>query len=143
MKKIILLQQILIITSIIILSQLFVLSVQAQQVPPSNFRDISEYECLTGDRDRVIGIKTALGCLAISDTNTLAGSLLRWGIGVGGGIAILMIIYAGFTIITSTGDPGRLRGGKELLGAAIGGLILLIFSVFILRLIGVNILGIL
>jgi hypothetical protein len=89
------------------------------------------------------GLNTAIGCLSFSSETSLASSFIRWGIGIGGGIAILMIIYAGFIITTSSGDPKRLQGGKEILGAAIGGLILLIFSVFILRLIGVNILGIL
>ncbi|MBI1863678.1 hypothetical protein HYS03_00480, partial [Candidatus Woesebacteria bacterium] len=64
-------------------------------------------------------------------------------LGLGGGIATLLIIYAGFIMTTSTGDPKRLQAGKELLGAAIGGLMLLIFAVFVLRLLGVNILGVL
>jgi hypothetical protein len=45
-------------------------------------------------------------------------------------------------ISTSAGDPKKLQAGKELLTAAISGLLLLIFSVFILRIIGVEILNI-
>ncbi len=48
---------------------------------------------------------------------------------------------AGFQITTSSGDPKRLQAGKELLTSAIAGLLLLILSAFILRLIGVDILG--
>ena len=44
-------------------------------------------------------------------------------------------------IITSTGDPIKLQAGRELLTAAIAGLLLLIFAVYILKLIGVEILG--
>jgi hypothetical protein len=40
------------------------------------------------------------------------------------------------------GNPQRLNAGKEMLTAAIIGLLLLLFGVFALRLIGVNILGI-
>jgi hypothetical protein len=88
------------------------------------------------------GIETAIGCIPIEDTNSLLGFILKWAIGIGGGIAFLLILVAGFQIMTSTGDPKRLQAGKELLTSAIAGLILLIFSVFILRIIGVDILGI-
>ena len=44
--------------------------------------------------------------------------------------------------MTSAGNPDKLRAGQELLTSAVSGLILLIFSVFILRTIGIDILGI-
>jgi hypothetical protein len=53
-----------------------------------------------------------------------------------------LILYAGFMLMTSTGNPERIKAGQELLTSAISGLILLIFSVFILNFIGINILGI-
>jgi len=87
------------------------------------------------------GIDTAIGCIPIENT-TFINFILRWAIGVGGGIAFLLIVFAGFQIMTSAGNPERLKAGQELLTSAIAGLILLIFSVFILRIIGVNILGI-
>lgn len=87
-------------------------------------------------------IDTAIGCIPFGDTDEFIGFILRWAIGIGGGIAFLLIIFAGFQIMTSTGNPERLKAGQELLTSAIAGLILLIFSVFILRIIGVNILGI-
>ena len=70
------------------------------------------------------------------------GDLLKWAIGVGGGIAFLLIVYSGFMIMTSSGNPERLKAGQELLTSAISGLILLVFSIFILNLIGVKILEI-
>ncbi len=85
---------------------------------------------------------TAIGCIPMGDTNEFIGFILRWAIGIGGGIAFLLIVFAGFQIMTSAGNPERLQAGKELLTSAIAGLILLVFSVFILRIIGVNILGI-
>jgi len=51
------------------------------------------------------------------------------------------MLYAGFMVMTASGNPERLKAGQELLTSAIAGLILLIFSVFILRFIGVDILG--
>jgi len=88
------------------------------------------------------GINTAIGCIPITDTNAFIGFILKWAIGIGGGIAFLLIIYAGFMIMTSSGNPERLKAGQELLTSAIAGIIMLIFSVFILRVIGINILGI-
>ena len=87
------------------------------------------------------GIDTAIGCIPITDTNAFIGFILRWAIGIGGGIAFLLIVYAAFMIMSSSGNPERLKAGQELLTSAIAGLIMLIFSVFILKVIGVDILG--
>jgi len=91
------------------------------------------------------GINTAIGCINVLGDNTGAGFasfLLKWAIGVGSGIAFLLILYSGFMIMTSAGNPERLKAGQELLTSAISGILLLIFSIFILNLIGVKILGI-
>lgn len=87
-------------------------------------------------------LNTAIGCIPINDTNALIGFFLRWAIGIGGGIAFILILVSGFQIMTSQGDPQKLQAGKELLTSAVTGLVLIIFSVFILQFIGVNILGI-
>lgn len=85
---------------------------------------------------------TAIGCIPISTPNSFLGFILPWAIGIAGGIAFLLIIYAGFLIMSSSGDPHRLQAGKELLTAAIGGLLLLVLAAFILRVIGVQLFGI-
>ncbi|MBI2591025.1 MAG: hypothetical protein HYW33_04145 [Candidatus Blackburnbacteria bacterium] len=87
------------------------------------------------------GLSTALGCIPVGDTNSFVGWFLKWALGISGGVAFLLIIFAGFQIMSSTGNPDKIQGGKELLNAAISGLILIIFSVFLLKLIGVDILG--
>lgn len=86
-------------------------------------------------------IESAIGCIPVGDTNSFMGWILGWAVGVGGGIAFLLIVYASFMVMTSQGDPARLKAGQELLTSAISGLIMLIFSVFILKFIGVDILG--
>lgn len=89
------------------------------------------------------GIDTAIGCINVLDSpEAFLGDILKWAVGVGGGIAFLLIIYASFMIMTSAGNPERLKAGQELLTSAISGLILLIFSIFILKFIGVDILKI-
>jgi hypothetical protein len=87
-------------------------------------------------------IESAIGCIPVGDTTSFMGWILGWAIGVGGGIAFLLIVYASIMIMTSQGDPTRLKAGQELLTSAISGLIMLIFSVFILKFIGIDILGI-
>lgn len=87
-------------------------------------------------------IDTAVGCIPYNDVNSFAAWFLKWAIGIAGGIAFLMIIFSGFQIMTSSNNPQQLQTGRELLTAAVSGLILIIFSAFLLKLIGVDILGI-
>ncbi|MBI2405272.1 hypothetical protein HYV22_03790 [Candidatus Gottesmanbacteria bacterium] len=86
-------------------------------------------------------VKTALGCIP-TDPSAFIAEVLTIGIGIAGGIAFLLILFGGFQILKSTGNPEQLNAGKELVSSAIAGLLLIIFSVFILKVIGVNILGI-
>ena len=88
------------------------------------------------------GVQTAIGCIPFGDSNLLTRFILGWGIGIAGGIAFILMVYAAFMIITSAGDPKKLSAGKELLVASLSGLLLLLFSVFILRFLGRDILGI-
>lgn len=96
-------------------------------------------EGLFCDKDNT-EINTAIGCIPINDTNRLVGFFLRFTIGIGGGIAFLLILYSGVQIVTSGGDPEKVKGAKQLLTAAVSGLLMLVFSVVILEIIGVDIL---
>jgi hypothetical protein len=87
---------------------------------------------------------TAIGCISANPTGSdgFITTLLRFGTGIAGGIAFLLILLGGFQILTSAGNPERLHAGRELVGSAVGGLLLIIFSLFLLRLIGFTILRI-
>src|SRR3989344_2245397 len=87
------------------------------------------------------GIDTAFGCLMFVSPIALSNQAFRIGIGIAGGIAFLLIALSGGLIATSQGDPDRLSAGKALFISSVGGLLLVIFSVFILRLFGVDVLG--
>lgn len=87
------------------------------------------------------GINSAIGCIPYQNTNDFVGSIFKWAVGIGGGIAFLLIIYSGFLIMSSSGNPERLQEGRDLMTSAISGLILLIFSIFALKVIGIDILG--
>ena len=87
------------------------------------------------------GVWTAFGCIT-TDASSFVGEILRIGIGIGGGVAFLLILFGGFQILTSAGNPEQLTAGRELVSSAIAGLLVIILSIFLLRLVGVNILGI-
>jgi len=76
------------------------------------------------------------------DPGTIGTNLVKFGSGLAGGIAFLLIIIGGFQIVMSAGNPEKLNEGKETVTSAIVGLLFIIFAIFLLRLIGVDILGI-
>jgi len=84
-------------------------------------------------------LNTALGCINVSSFEELTGFFLNWAFGIAGGIALILIFYGGFQIMTAGPDPKKAQAGKETVTAAIGGLLFLLFSIFLLRLIGVQI----
>ncbi len=88
------------------------------------------------------GVWTGIGCVYGDLKRFIGETVFGVGVGLAGGISLLCIIYAAFIMQTSGGSPEKLKKAQELLTACIMGLILIIFSVFILRLIGVDILRI-
>jgi len=87
-------------------------------------------------------IETAIGCIPVESEDALAKFFLRWGMGLGGGIALIIMTISTYMIMTSAGDPRKLQAGKELLTSAIAGLLLLVFSAWLLNFIGVELLQI-
>ncbi|MBU1200551.1 hypothetical protein KJ953_03370 [Patescibacteria group bacterium] len=89
------------------------------------------------------GINTAIGCISTNvESGGFVGSLLELAIGLGGGIALLLILYGTFIITTSAGNPDKLTQGKEIISSAVSGLLFIILSIVLLNLIGVKILTI-
>lgn len=88
------------------------------------------------------GIWSGIGCVQANVKDFMQKTLLGWGVGLAGMFALLCIIYSSILMQTSQGNPERLKKAQELLTSCIMGLMLIIFSVFILRLIGVDILKI-
>lgn len=90
------------------------------------------------------GIDTALGCISTSADATedsFFTSVIKIAVGLGGGLALILMLFGVFIVTTSAGIPDKLKEGKEIITSAISGLIFIILSVFLLRLIGVDILG--
>ncbi len=112
------------------------------QISAGKILAMSPY-CTMNDPDS--GIQTALGCIKTTvegGEDSFFGSLIKISVGIGGGLALLLMLYGIFIITTSAGIPDKLKEGKEILTSAISGLIFIILSVFLLNLIGINLLGI-
>ncbi len=82
---------------------------------------------------------TAVGKLGTKPEEFIK-SLFAVLLSVSGGIAILLIMRAGYQMMTSQGEPQKLNNARDHLVAAIVGLIFLIFSFVILQIIGFDIL---
>ncbi len=84
---------------------------------------------------------TELGCIP----NDLPGFVAKfYGIGLGliGGVAVLFIIYGGYIILSSQGNPQNLNKGKSYIMYAIIGLLLAIFGFVFVQIIAVDVLKI-
>lgn len=87
-----------------------------------------------------VSVDTAFGAVAASPEG-IATKVLMVGSQLAGGLAFLLMIYSGFLFLTSAGDPHKLQEATDVLTSAIAGLLLVIFSVFLLDLLGVQLLN--
>jgi hypothetical protein len=90
------------------------------------FQDWSTYNggCLDN------GVAT-LRCLPVVFHNTVSGFLLFLG-----AVALFLIIYSGFKLITSGGDPKQVEAARKIMTYAIMGAVVILSSFFILNFVG-------
>ncbi|SRR3989339_1839195 len=88
------------------------------------------------------GVWSGIGCVKTNFKSFIEETVFGIGVGLAGGFSLLCIIYAAFMMQSSEGNPEKLKKAQEMITSCIMGLMLIIFSVFILRLIGVNLLKI-
>jgi hypothetical protein len=87
-------------------------------------------------------IRTAIGDIDPRNLQGFIQQLLNLALGVAGGIAFLLMLFGAFQIMTSSGNPEKMKSGSELITSALTGLLFIIFSIFLLKFIGVDILQI-
>lgn len=87
------------------------------------------------------GFWTGLGCIG-TDPASFSQSVIGYGLSIGGTFSLLCIFYAAFVLQTSRGNPEKIKKAKENLRACITGLLLIVFSILVVRVIGVDILRI-
>ena len=88
------------------------------------------------------GINTAIGCIPTGSLNKFVAWFLSKLIFIASGIAFLLMAFGALKIITSAGSPESIQAGKELITSSLAGLVFIILSLFLLKLIGVDILQI-
>lgn len=92
-------------------------------------------ECVYGQ-----GVYTSLGCIPYSFNGILSAVLLI-GISIGGAYALLCIIFSAIRIQMSRGDSQAIQTARENVTGCLIGLILILFSVFIINALGGGVLG--
>ena len=85
-------------------------------------------------------LKTALGCIPYN-RDAFTSALLAFVVGIAGAIALVIMLIATVQIMTAGGNAEQLQKGKELFTSAIIGLLFLIFSVSLLRIIAGDIIN--
>ena len=95
--------------------------------------------------DAYSGVSTVFGCIKPiggDASQNMVKQILQIATGIGGGLALALILYGVFIVTTSAGMPDKLKAGSEIITSAIIGLIFILLSIFLVNLIGINILGI-
>ncbi|HCR93058.1 MAG TPA: hypothetical protein DIU47_03835 [Candidatus Pacebacteria bacterium] len=87
------------------------------------------------------GVWTAIGCIP-TDSNGILTAFVRLALSMGGGIVLLKTLAAAFQLTTSKGDPKATEEAKNKITAAVSGLLFIIFSMVLLKTIGITVLQI-
>ena len=84
---------------------------------------------------------TVLGCLS-TKPEQFVQSMLSIVFGAAGGIAFMSVLYGSAIVLTSSGNPEKIQSGKDIITNSIIGILVIVFSVFLLRVVGLDILKI-
>jgi hypothetical protein len=84
---------------------------------------------------------TAFGSIS-TNPQELVKNIFGIILSISGGLAALLIIFSAYKLITSQGNPEKVKAAQEQLTAAIVGLVMIIFTFTFMNFIGVDILNI-
>ena len=74
-----------------------------------------------------------------TDLYTMIQNILNWIFGVIGIVAVIMIIIGGFNMMISSGDPGKVKKGKDTILYGIIGLVVAILAFAIVNFVLTNV----
>lgn len=94
-----------------------------------------------------MGLNVLLPLFCRAETSTYApefagnldqwlSSVYDWSIGIGGALAVAVVIWSGFDYVTSAGDTEKINKAKENMMGAIVAFILLLAAAIILKALG-------
>lgn len=108
---------------------LFLLTLISYYIYPHRVLAVGPTLC-NGDK----GIDTALGCMPF-ETKGFTTGLLSFLAGTAGAISLILMLVATIQIMTGGDNAEQVKKGKELFTGAITGLLFIIFSVTLLKVI--------
>ncbi len=111
-------------------------------IPGGNYTNATvPLPCTNSDKNgNCTIISTALGIINPS-ANSVINEIFSIVLGLSGIAAVILIIISGFQLSLSQGNPEKVKEAQGMLTSAIIGLLFIIFSVVILQIIGLDILG--
>ena len=104
-------------------------------------RKLSDPPCKL-DGNGVYSCDTGFGFPISTNPASFVSAIFQIVLSISGGIALLLIIFSGYKMVMSRGNPEKIQEAREKLTSAIVGLLFIIFSIVILQIIGVDILKI-
>ncbi len=119
-------------------------TVSRQEITPTDYPAPPETpNCSSADPDtgQCLQVITAIGEFDTREAGFIM-TMFRVFLSLSGGIAVLIIIYAGYLIMTSRGNAEQLQKGRDMLTSALIGLFFIIFSFVILEVLTIDILQI-
>ena len=111
-----------------------------QCIPADAINDINWQDLLFCGGDRNV-ISTAFGCIPVIPRLFNAEFISRAAM-MAGGIALLLVVFAGVTLILSSGNADRVASSAQVFKSALAGLLLIVLSIFVLRLLGIHLFNI-
>lgn len=67
----------------------------------------------------------------------IISSALTFVLAIAGFLLLIYLIYGGFTLMTSAGDPAKMKSAKEILTRAVVGFVIIFVAYWLIQIIGI------
>lgn len=84
---------------------------------------------------------TAIGSISSNGVDFIS-KVLEISLGIAGAIALILMVIGSIRVLASSGDQQRLNGGREMIIAAVAGLLFIVFSILILQFIDAKLINV-